>query len=159
MLYYLKGDKPRIFNRDAVRIPIKMCRHCGGDIKDYGGHKKHLNPKGLNLSDVWADVPPMRHSKYKSRAANELAPIVLERVILLTTEEGDTVLDPFVGSGTTACVAERLDRRWICGDINDCIGARERLVASSRMPGTGRQSVVTVHQAKYRTESGIEHHP
>jgi site-specific DNA-methyltransferase (adenine-specific) len=148
MLYYLKGDKPRVFNRDAVRIPIKMCRHCGGDIKDYGGHKKHLNPKGLNLSDVWGDVFPMRHSRYKSRAANELAPIILERVILLSTEEGDTVVDPFVGSGTTAYVAERLNRRWICGDINDCICARERLVAPSQIPGKRRQSVVTVRQGK-----------
>lgn len=47
MLYFIKGDKPRVFNRDAVRIPIQLCRHCGRDVKDYGGHKKFLNPKGL----------------------------------------------------------------------------------------------------------------
>jgi site-specific DNA-methyltransferase (adenine-specific) len=148
MLYYLKGGKPRVFNRDAVRIPIKGCRHCGRDIKDYGGHKKHLNPKGLNLSDVWCDVPPIRHSKYKSRAANELAPIVLERVILLSTEEGDTVVDPFVGSGTTAYVAEKLNRRWICGDINDCTSARERLIVPSQVRVERRRSLNTVRQAK-----------
>src|ERR1044071_4715657 len=41
LLYFTKGD-PRTFNR--VRLPIPACRHCGGDIKDYGGHRKFLNP-------------------------------------------------------------------------------------------------------------------
>jgi len=129
LLYYIKGPRPRLFNRDAVRVPIRKCRHCDRDVKDYGGHKKRLNPKGLNLSDVWDDVPPVRHRKYKSREANELAPIVLERVVRLTTRRGDVVFDPFAGSGTTAYVAERLGRRWICCDVNDCSPAKHRLEA------------------------------
>lgn len=128
MLYYVKGDKPRVFNRDAVRVPVEECRHCGKDVKEYGGHRKYLNPKGINLTDVWDDVPPVRHRKYKKRPANELAPIILERVILLTTREGDLVCDPFAGGGVTACVAERLRRRWICGELNNCEPARERLL-------------------------------
>jgi site-specific DNA-methyltransferase (adenine-specific) len=131
ILYYVKGEKPRVFQRDAVRIPVQTCRHCGGDVKDYGGHKKHLNPKGLNLSDVWDDVPPVRHSKYKNRPSNELSPVILERVIRLTTEEGDLIVDPFVGGGTTAYVAEKLNRKWMCADINDCSSAEDRLVAHS----------------------------
>ena len=128
MLYYIKGERPRVFDRDAVRIPIETCRHCGGDVKDYGGHRKYLNPKGLNLTDVWEDVPPVRHRKYKKRPANELAPIILERVIRLTTGEGDLVCDPFAGGGVTAYVAERLKRRWIAGDLNDCAAAKQRLM-------------------------------
>jgi site-specific DNA-methyltransferase (adenine-specific) len=127
MLYYIKGKKPRVFDRDAVRIPIAVCRHCGKDVKDYGGHKKYLNPKGLNLSDVWDDIPPVRHRKYKYRTPNELAPQVIERVILLTTKEDDTVCDPFVGGGTTALVAERLNRHWICADLNTVSAAIKRL--------------------------------
>ncbi len=127
LLYYIKGAKPRVFDRDAVRVPVRTCRHCGGDIKDYGGHKKYLNPKGLNLSDVWDDIPPVRHRKYKKRPANELAPIILERVIRLSTRKGDLVCDPFVGGGATAVVAEKLNRRWIVGDLNDCEPATARL--------------------------------
>lgn len=127
MLYFIKGEKPRVFDRDAVRIPVQVCRHCGRDIKDYGGHKKYLNPKGLNLSDVWDDIPPVRHKRYKTRQANQLAPVILERVILLTTLPGDLVCDPFAGAGTTAYVAERLGRRWISGELNDCEPARLRL--------------------------------
>jgi site-specific DNA-methyltransferase (adenine-specific) len=129
MLYYIKGAKPRVFNRDLVRTPVQKCRHCGKDVKDYGGHKKYLNPKGLNLTDVWDDVPPVRHRKYKNRPANELAPIILERIIQLTTEVGDLVCDPFAGGGVTAYVAERLHRRWIVGDINDCAAVKERLIS------------------------------
>jgi site-specific DNA-methyltransferase (adenine-specific) len=129
MLYYIKGAKPRVFNRDLVRTPVQKCRHCGKDVKDYGGHKKYLNPKGLNLTDVWDDVPPVRHRKYKNRPANELAPIILERIIQLTTEVGDLVCDPFAGGGVTAYVAERLHRRWVVGDINDCAAVKERLIS------------------------------
>ena len=127
MLYYVKGNKPHLFNRDAVRIPIAVCRKCGEDIKDYGGHKKYLNPKGLNLSDVWDDIPPVRHRKYKYRTPNELAPQVLERVILLTTNEGEAICDPFIGGGTTAIVAERLNRRWLGADINTTSAVIRRL--------------------------------
>ena len=129
LLYYIKGQKPRLFKRDLVRTPVQKCRHCGRDVKDYGGHKKFLNPLGLNLTDVWDDVPPVRHRKYKNRPANELAPIILERVIKLTTGEGDLICDPFAGGGVTACVAEQLGRRWIVGDINGCQAIKERLIS------------------------------
>ena len=137
MLYFIKGDRPRVFNRDAVRIPVQVCRHCGRDIKDYGGHKKYLNPKGLNLSDVWDDIPPVRHRRYKNRQANQLAPVILERVILLTTEPNDLVCDPFAGAGTTEYVAEKLGRRWVTGELNDIEPTRLRLeeVANGTDPG------------------------
>jgi site-specific DNA-methyltransferase (adenine-specific) len=127
MLYYIKGTRPRHFDRDAVRIPIAACRHCGKDIKDYGGHRKYLNPRGLNLSDVWDDIPPVRHRKYKYRTPNELAPQVVERVILLTTSPNDLVCDPFVGGGTTAYVAEHLGRKWKCADVNTISATIRRL--------------------------------
>ena len=118
-----------------MRIAIRTCRHCHLDIKDYGGHKKHLNAKGLNLGDVWDDVPSVRHRKYKNRSANELAPIIVERAVLMSSKKGDVVVDPFAGSGTTAFVAQVLGRKWICGDLNDCSVARDR-VASNDSTGS-----------------------
>jgi site-specific DNA-methyltransferase (adenine-specific) len=61
----VKGEKPKTFNEQ--RLPLENCRHCGGDIRDYGGYKDKLNLKGINLTDVWYDIPPVRHSKYKNR--------------------------------------------------------------------------------------------
>src|SRR5580658_9169785 len=66
LLYFTKGT-PATFNRDDIRQPIPKCRHCGGDVKDYGGHRKYLNPLGLNLTDIWEDTAPARHSKFKAR--------------------------------------------------------------------------------------------
>jgi site-specific DNA-methyltransferase (adenine-specific) len=112
LIYYTKG-KPKTFRR--IRTPIQTCRHCGGEIKDYGGHRKALNPKGLNLKDIWTDIPPVRHAKFKSRGrkANALSTKLLDRVVEISTEPGDMVLDPFGGSGTTYAVCEAKHRRWL----------------------------------------------
>lgn len=115
LLYYTKGEKPNVFNQE--RRPLATCRHCGGDIRDYGGYKNKLNKNGINLTDIWYDIPPVRHSKYKTRTSNELSMKLLERVISLGSNEGDVVFDPFGGSGTTYIVSEILNRKWIGCEI------------------------------------------
>lgn len=150
-VYYTKGE-PKTFNK--IYVPIQTCRHCDGEIRDYGGHRKALNERGINLmdvvdspadvwvdapdalprgqgwteaDDVWDDIPPVRHSKYKTRGSNELAPIMLERLIGLATNKGDLVVDPFGGSGTTFYAAERLERKWLGSEIGDVAPAVRRL--------------------------------
>jgi len=115
LLYYTKGDKPKVFNKQ--RIPMATCRHCGGEIHDYGGKKKDIDEHGLSIADVWTDIHPVRHKKFKTRNANELPVKLLHRVISLATNRGDIVFDPFGGSGTTYSVAEQLGRRWIGCEI------------------------------------------
>lgn len=129
LLYYSNG-KPKAFRK--IRTPIETCRHCGGEIKDYGGHRGAMNPDGVNLTDVWTDIPPVRHWKFKSkkRGANQLSTKLLERVIHLSTDEGDLMLDPFGGSGTTFDVAEQHDRYWIGSEIENCDVITERLRAA-----------------------------
>lgn len=126
LLYYTKG-KARVFRK--IRTPIDTCRHCGGEIKDYGGHRGAMNPKGVNLTDVWNDVPPVRHWKYKStkRKANALSSKILDRVVEMSTEPGDLVIDPFGGSGTTAAVCEVKHRHWLGTDIDFAPVIKERL--------------------------------
>lgn len=124
LLYYTKGE-PRVFNK--LRVPIPTCRHCGKELKDYGGHRNKLNDKGLNLTDFWEDTSPVRHRKFKTRVANELKPMIPERAILMSTEPGDIVLDPFGGGGTTYQVAEKYDRLWIGSEIGPCDPIAERM--------------------------------
>jgi site-specific DNA-methyltransferase (adenine-specific) len=126
LLYYSKG-KPKTFN--SIRTPIETCRHCGGEIRDYGGHRHAMNPKGVNLKDVWTDIPPVRHRKFKSqqRPANAISTKILERVIEMSTVPGDVVLDPFGGSGTTYSVCERRHRHWIGIEIENIEPIKERL--------------------------------
>lgn len=150
-VYYTKGE-PRVFNK--VHVPIPTCRHCGGEIRDYGGHRKKLDERGLNMMDVferpeevfaktdnpqpagrgwaeaddmWEDIPTVRHNRYKRRGANQLAPILLERLIAMSTDEGDLVLDPFAGTGATSYAAEKLDRRWMAIELGDPEPAIERM--------------------------------
>jgi site-specific DNA-methyltransferase (adenine-specific) len=112
LLYYTKG-KPKTFRR--IRTPIQTCRHCGGEIKDYGGHRHAMNPKGVTLKDIWTDIPPVRHWKFKSkaRAANALSTKIVSRVVEMSTVPGEIVLDPFGGSGTTYVVCQEKKRHWI----------------------------------------------
>ena len=126
LLYYTKG-KPKTFRR--VRTPILRCRHCGGEVKDYGGHRDAMNPKGVNLKDVWSDIPPVRHWKFKSRErrANALSTKILDRIVEISTMPGDLVLDPFGGSGTTFAVCEAKLRRWIGMEIDFAGEIVERL--------------------------------
>jgi site-specific DNA-methyltransferase (adenine-specific) len=120
LLYFIKGSKPSIFHPD--RLPVPCCRHCGGELKDYGGYKDKMNPAGVNMADVWSDIPPVRHAKYKKRDANGLALKLMDRIVSMASDPGSLVLDPFGGSGTTYVAAELTGRRWIgselhCGDI------------------------------------------
>jgi site-specific DNA-methyltransferase (adenine-specific) len=126
LLYYTKG-KPKTFRR--IRTPIETCRHCGGEIRDYGGHRDAMNDKGVNLMDVWTDIPPVRHWKFKSkkRTANALSSKLLDRVVEMSTHENEVVLDPFGGSGTTYAVCERKKRRWVGIDIESSDVIAERL--------------------------------
>lgn len=124
LLYLVKGARPSIFHPD--RIPIETCRHCGGEKHDYGGYKNKMNPRGVNLADVWDDIPPVRHQKYKRRKANELSLKLLDRVISMASDPGSLVLDPFGGSGTTFVTAELLGRQWIGVELH-CADAISRL--------------------------------
>lgn len=133
LVYFTKG-KPRTFKR--IRTPIEVCRHCGKEIKDYGGHRGAMNPNGVNLTDVWNDITPVRHWKFKSRkrTANQLSTKILERIVQLSTQQGDIVLDPFGGSGTTYDVCERLGRTWIGMEIESCDVIVERLQTGDLSP-------------------------
>jgi site-specific DNA-methyltransferase (adenine-specific) len=71
----------------------------------------------------------VRHWKFKSknRKANALSTKLLDRVIELSTERGDLVLDPFGGSGTTYACCEYKGRHWIGMEIDFAAEIVERL--------------------------------
>jgi site-specific DNA-methyltransferase (adenine-specific) len=123
LLYFVKGDRASIFHPD--RIPTPCCRHCGGELRDYGGYKSKMNPRGVNLSDVWTDIPPVRHAKYKKRGANALALKLMDRIVSMASDPGSLILDPFGGSGTTYVAAELTGRRWIGSEL-DCSAIVDR---------------------------------
>ena len=73
---------------------------------------------GVDLQDVWTDLPPISaQAKERLGYPTQKPEALLERIIRASSDEGDTVLDPFCGCGTTISVAQRLNRRWIGIDI------------------------------------------
>lgn len=123
LLYFIKGERPAIFHPD--RTPVPCCRHCHMEQRDYGGYKHKMNPEGISLTDVWTDISPVRHAKYKKRDANALPLKLMDRILSIASDPGSLVLDPFGGSGTTFVAAELLDRRWIGSEL-DCTSITAR---------------------------------
>lgn len=73
---------------------------------------------GVPLQDIWTDVAPVQAQAGERLGYDTQKPEkLLERIIKLSSNEGDVVADFFLGSGTTAVVANRLGRRWIGADL------------------------------------------
>jgi site-specific DNA-methyltransferase (adenine-specific) len=74
--------------------------------------------KGRAIGDVWTDIPPLNMmAKERLGFPTQKPEEFLERIILASSKEGDTVLDPFCGCGTSIAAAQRLGRRWIGIDV------------------------------------------
>ena len=123
ILWYARRDK-WVFNPDSVRIEYAEAtkerfshriRNVRGD-RDFG--EQELNPLGKypeDVLDISIEAPSAGlRTGYPTQKPEEL----LSRIIRASSSPGDLVLDCFIGSGTTAAVAQKLGRRWIVCDIN-----------------------------------------
>ncbi len=126
ILYLGKSNKTKFFN---LRTPHKFCPTCHALLKDYGGKKAQVNEFGTILSDVWDDIHRYKHSKRRDSHPNQLPEALLERILLMSADEGDLVLDPMVGVGTTCIAAKKLGMHYIGIDMDDnyCKIARQKL--------------------------------
>ncbi|MBI2630776.1 site-specific DNA-methyltransferase [Candidatus Nomurabacteria bacterium] len=93
------------------------------------------NIEGKQVQNLWADFMAIssqaqERADYPTQKPEEL----LERIIKASSDEGDLVADFFVGSGTTAVVAEKLNRRWIASDLGkfSVHTARKRMIGTQR---------------------------
>jgi len=70
--------------------------------------------QGKPIQNIWDDIEIVTpHSKEKIGYPTQKPEALMERIIRCASKEGDVVLDPFMGGGTTAVVAEKLGRKWI----------------------------------------------
>ena len=126
---------------DAGKVRYK--RDAAGQIIGSG------EKKGVPLSDVWEI--PFLNPKAKERTGypTQKPMLLLERIIDISTDEGDTVLDPFCGSGTTLAAAKLKGRNFIGIDINpDATALTERRLADivrteSRLMKEGASAYLT----------------
>lgn len=91
--------------------------------------------KGVYVSDFWDDIDVINSMADEYQNYNTQKPeALLQRIIMASSNEGDLVADFFCGSGTTAAVAEKLNRKWICTDLGKFAAhtTRKRLIQVQR---------------------------
>lgn len=82
-------------------------------------YKRYLDEMpGVSIQDLWDDIKAVQSQSKERMGYPTQKPLeLLERIIETSTNEGDVVLDPFCGCGTTVAAAQKLGRRWIGIDI------------------------------------------
>jgi len=103
---YSKENMEKFFNDGLLYFP-----------KNNGtpSFKRYLDTMpGVPLQEVWDDIKVIpSSSKERIGYPTQKPEALLERIIKMASNEGDIVLDPFVGGGTTVAVADKLNRQWI----------------------------------------------
>lgn len=150
LLWYAKRAA-WVFNADDVRIPyaaatIERFSHHIGNVRgdqDYG--EQELNPLGKHPEDVLDISIEAPSANTRTGYPTQKPEALLDRIIRASSNPGDIVLDCFVGSGTTAAVAQKLGRRWIGADINKgAIQTTEKRLASiieEQVAAAGREQL------------------
>ena len=130
ILYYTKTDD-FLFNKQHGPLDERTIRRYDKKDKDGRRYKIYYNKerekrlvyldksKGRPVSSVWTDLPSFQTINNTGEYIGyptQKPETVLERIIVASSNEGDVVADFFCGGGTTATVAQKLNRRWIACD-------------------------------------------
>jgi len=94
-------------------------------------YKRYLDEMpGVPLQDVWTDIPPINSQAKEALGYPTQKPLaLLERIVRVSSNPGDVVLDPFCGCGTAVVAAEKLGRGWLGIDITSlAIGVIEKRI-------------------------------
>ena len=144
LFYFLKDPKRFTFNADAPAVRVPSARQLV-----YADAR--ANPKGRLPDDTWILRPqdmaqgfePMEDTWYVPRVCGtfkeragfhgcQMPEQLLGRIIRVSSNPGEVVLDPFAGSGTTLAVARKLDRRFLGFDLStDYVAAAEKRLAAA----------------------------
>ncbi len=134
IFYFVKDAKNFAFHDEAVRV-------ISDRQKKYSD--KRANPAGKMPDDVWNEYPRVCGTfTERTGFPCQMPESLLARIIRVSSNEGDWVLDPFCGSGTTATVAHKLNRIYTSIDISETYvqAAKERIADSEGLPVEGNGS-------------------
>lgn len=149
-IFLYTKSKEWTFNVDPVRMEYSpesqerlkyTARSFRGD-KVYDSYRP--NPKGKHPDDVWSIQPLMPSNRKRLGYPTQKPEALLQNIILASSNEGDLILDPFCGCGTTVAVAQEFKRQWLGIDISptaiDLCERRLKLAGAkpeiAGMPGT-----------------------
>ena len=174
IFYYSKSDNPT-FNKQFLPLDNKTIKRYDKSDTDGKKYKLYYNKdgserrvylessKGRPLTDTWDDVIGFQTSNntgefigYPTQKPEGL----MNRIIKTSSNENDIVCDFFVGSGTTASVCEKLNRKWICSDLGkfSIHTTRKRLLSAQRelkKDGKNYRAFEILNLGKYQTQHFI----
>ncbi|MDR3367152.1 MAG: site-specific DNA-methyltransferase [Prevotellaceae bacterium] len=125
IFWYAKNIKQKIFNDNEIRTFRDTSTMHEPVLKDAKGKSYQRNfkngkeyryylDKGVIPNDYWIDIQALNPAaKERIGYPTQKPEALMERIIKCSSNEGDVVLDPFVGGGTTVAVADKLNRKWI----------------------------------------------
>lgn len=91
---------------------------------------------GVDITDTWLDIEPINSAAAERLGYPTQKPLaLLDRIIAASSNEGDLVLDPFCGCGTTIAAAQKLGRRWVGIDITHLSIALQKYRLEQSFPG------------------------
>lgn len=138
-ILHFRKSREFTFNVDDVRIPygehtLKYPAHPQAETSQYGkaankDHIWHPHPRGAKPKDV-LEIPTTCNGMHeKTPHPTQKPEELLRKIVLASSSPGDVVIDPFLGSGTTAVVAEQLKRQWKGCDLSSefCQFAADRI--------------------------------
>ena len=116
IVFASKGNRPSVFNKLRINPPRLIT-------------EKYERPTGMYITDVWDDIRELTSGYFAGDEAirtetgdrfhKQQSPIaLLLRIILSSTKLGDTVFDPFAGTGTTLVVAKQLKRKYLGTELD-----------------------------------------
>ena len=123
-IFLLSKSKRYYYNNEAIKEPVKQdwgtrnrtngkYHNTGSGLQPHSGLTKSYDKK--NKRSVWSVTnKPYKHAHFAT-----FPPDLIEPCILAGSKEGDIILDPFMGSGTTAMVAKQHDRHYIGCELHD----------------------------------------
>ncbi len=150
IIWFTHDTKDYVFNLDPVRVPQKY-----PGKKYFKGPKAgqySCNPLGKNPGDVW-DIPNVKSNHVEKTAHPCQFPAgLIERLVLSMTNEGDWVLDPFLGAGTSVIAAIRHGRRGVGAEIEEKYIDIAKMRVRSAIAGTLK--VRPMNKPKYDPRQG-----
>jgi len=143
ILYYVKGRKNITFNDEPIR-------HASARQVKY--NDKRANPKGRLPDNTWVIFPELMpeafdpagdtwlasrvcgtYNERERHSPNQLPEPLVQRIVEVSSNVGDIVIDPFLGSGTTGAVCATLGRNFIGCDLSPtCVAESRKRIKSAR---------------------------
>jgi len=148
---YEKVTMQKLHDEGRIYYP----KHANGtfDFTKRPRLKRYLNEQEGNLvGNFWADIRNVQaHAKERIGYPTQKPEALLERILKMASNEGDTVLDPFLGGGTTVVVADRLNRQWIGIDQSVAAVKVSELRLYQQRDLFSKPFVVQLHKYDYDT--------